>query len=214
MSLMFLAEGVLNQLSSGMNPLGALAGFAVGLMIVFLLVAIAILVYISLAHMAIARRVGMNDNLAGLAWVFGLGPLLISYIVSGAGWWPWLLLLVGYFVLYMGLMLMAVSAALGVILMILGFIALLVFTVFTIIWMCKMFKAVGRSIWFGLLPVILVVVGYLLVFMALLAPAMAIIGMLILLAAGILYLVFLGIAAWGGGGSMPVEVAKPAMRKK
>jgi len=222
MNWMFLQDlGMLNQLSatdsSALNPFGALAGAAIGLIVVFLLLFVAIWVYMALAHMAIARRAGQNDNIAGLSWVLGFGPLLIAYILSGMHWWPWLLMLIAYLLLYIGIFLVFVSPVLGILFVILGVIAVLVFLVYSIIWMCKMFKAVGRSGWFALIPIILVIVGYLLIILGLfsLIGALSVIGLLLLLAAGILYLVFIGIAAWGSGGqkSAPVSAAKPARKK-
>ncbi|OGJ21316.1 hypothetical protein A3K73_05685 [Candidatus Pacearchaeota archaeon RBG_13_36_9] len=214
---MFLADGVLSPLSSGASPLEAFAGAAVGIMVLFLLLGVAIWVYIALAHMAIARRAGQNDSISGLSWVLGFGPLLIAYILSGMHWWPWLLMLITFLLLYLGFALVLFSPVLGVLFIILSVIGFLVFGVYSIIWMCKMFKAVGRSIWFALLLVILTVVGYPLAFLGAYIQifVLSLIGLLIVLAAGILYLVFIGIAAWGSRGQARAPAAaKPAARKK
>ena len=198
------------------NMMGTFSGLFIGGLVAGLVIILALFVYLAFAHMKIAKRAGQSDGVAGTAWILGLGPVIIPYIISGMHWWPWLILTLGVFVVYIGAALTVMAAfqsmllggslgslIFGGLFMILGIIMLVIFSIFTIIWTWKMYKAVGRPGWWALLPVLLGILGYLLTFVgdfALLA-ALALVGSLLIVVAGILYLVFIGVAAWGSGGS-------------
>ncbi len=135
-----------------MDELMAIFGvmFAV-IMVVGLVLNIALYVYTSFAFMSIGRKAG--DEMAGLAWIPALGPLIIAFRASGMHWWPWLLL-IGFVIPY------------------LNAIIAIVFAVFGFIWMWKLFEKIGKPGWWPLLALIPVV-------------------------GQIIFLVLIGIAAWG-----------------
>jgi hypothetical protein len=205
MNCIFLQDlGVLNQLSPasmGGNMVSGLAGLMAGVVIIGLLIGIAIMVYLALAHMAIARKAGQSDGVAGTAWVWGIGPLIVRYIISDMHWWPWLLL-PGAYLLFIVIALFALTnTGLLIVGAILAGILLLVFYVYTVVWEWKMFEAVGRAGWWALIPVMGLVLYLLMFLLAIVTnPAVAVIGGILLLIVGIVYLVLLGIAAWGSGG--------------
>ncbi len=117
---------------------------------VFVVVAIIIYIYSSLALMTIAKKTKTEP--AWFAWI----PILNSYLLSRIAkmhWWP-ILLLIAFWIPF------------------LGFIAIIIFWVFNLIWTYKMFEAVKKPGWWALL-------------------------MLIPFFGWIIYLVLLGVAAWG-----------------
>jgi len=90
-------------------------------------------VFVSFAFMSLAKKAG--DASPGLAWIPGVGPLIIAFRASKMHWWPWLLL-VGFIIPFV------------------QFIAIPVFVVFEFIWTWKLFQAVGRPGWWTLLLII------------------------------------------------------------
>ena len=140
----------------------ALLAFGLAMFAVFAVISIAFYIYFSLTYKAIGKKANLNSP--NLAWIPGVGPLIIAYQASKMHWWPWLLLLS---------LLIGVIPIIGLIMI----IPMLVFIVFVYIWHWKMFEAIGKPGWWILISLI------------------PFIG-------GIIYLVFLGIAAWGGEGSI------------
>lgn len=138
---------------SGIESLGTNGLFALiaGMMAFFLIVGIAVWVYMSLAFRAIAIK--NKQSSPDLAWIPGVGPLIIAFRASNMHWWPWLLLI-------------------GYIVPIIGILALIVFVVYAMIWQWKLFEAIGKPGWWVLMSLI---------------PVLG----------GIVYLILLGIAAWG-----------------
>ena len=148
----------LNSSSVGMyhHPMmGAIAGgflaFVLGMLVFFLLIAILCYVYLSIVFMSIARR-GKSRFSPGIAWIPGVGPALIASDIAKMHWWPVLLLV-------------------GICLPGLGFLFVIAFAVFMVIWMWKTFEKLHRPGWWAILSVIPIV--------------------------NIVYLVLLGVAAWG-----------------
>lgn len=183
----FLQNLALNQMSD-ITDTGALLGpilaLGIAILVVVLIALIAIYIYFALAFLKIARKVGLSENVAGLAWVPFIGPMLVSYIVSGMHWWPWIVLL-------------------GLIIPILNIGVIMFLAVISIIWMWKTFEAVGRPGWWSLVVPMGGLIGFLLTF------ASPVLGVIINLIAGVAYLVFIGIAAWGSGAQQAVKPAKP-----
>ncbi|MFW6014622.1 MAG: hypothetical protein ACOCQG_05585 [Candidatus Nanoarchaeia archaeon] len=133
------------------NVFGAFgAGFMV-LWVLWLILMIGLYVYTSFAFMRIGEKA--KDSTPGLAWIPYVGPVLIAYRSSGMHWWPWLLLI-------------------GILIPILGFFALIAFTVFMFIWYWKLFEAIGKPGWWPLMALI---------------PGVGI----------LIFLILVGIAAWG-----------------
>lgn len=109
------------------------AGFlAIGAMFLFLyfLFLVGAYVFTSLMFKSLAKKAG--DSSPNLAWIPGVGPLIIAFRASKMHWWPWLLLI-------------------GMIIPFVGIIAMIVFVVFELIWIWKLFEAVGRPGWWTLL---------------------------------------------------------------
>jgi hypothetical protein len=100
----------------------------------------AVYVYMSLAFMAIAKKAKLDSP--GLAWIPGVGPLIIAFQTAKMHWWPWLLLI--------SLLLMWIPF-IGILIY---FIAIITFAVYAIIWQWKMFEAVDKPGWWILLALI------------------------------------------------------------
>ncbi|MEK6890056.1 MAG: hypothetical protein AABW82_03780 [Nanoarchaeota archaeon] len=124
-----------------------IASFAI---ILFFLV-LALYIYTSCAFMAIARRVKCAYS-PGIAWIPLVGPALISSSIAKMPWWPMLFFL-------------------GIFIPVFGFLFLIVFVVYSTIWMWKTFEALNRPGWWAIFAII---------------PLL-----------NVVYYVLLGIAAWG-----------------
>ena len=124
------------------GALGGLFAMFAGMIVVFLIILVAIWIYMSLAFTAIAKKANLSSP--GIAWIPGLGPAIIAYRTSQMHWWPWLLLI-------------------GLIIPFVNFIAMIIFGVYAIIWQWKMFEAIGKPGWWALIclitPVNLVMYG-------------------------------------------------------
>lgn len=127
-------------------PAGMIAGdgtvaaglLALGATFLFLyfLISVGAYVFTSLMFKSLAKKAG--DSSPNLAWIPGVGPLIIAFRASKMHWWPWLLLI-------------------GVIIPFVGIIAMIAFVVFEIIWLWKLLEAVGRPGWWVLLMFIPIV---------------------------------------------------------
>jgi|SRR3989344_5022244 len=115
---------------------GAFMGLIFAFLVVFILIAITIYIYTSLAYMAIAKKTKTTP--AGIAWIPSIGPAILSAKIAKMHWWPILLLLVVW-------------------IPIVGWIAAVVYTVFFIIWSWKVFEAVKRPGWWAILSLIPIV---------------------------------------------------------
>jgi len=109
---------------------GTLVAIILGYFFVMLMVNILVYVFSSLAFMAIGKKANLNSP--GLAWIPGLGPILIPFLASKMHRWPWLLLIGGLIPL-------------------IGIIPMIVFSVYTIIWHWKMFEAINKPGWWAIL---------------------------------------------------------------
>lgn len=118
------------------SAMGGLFALAIGLVIFVIAVMIALYIYMSLAFTAIARKAKLSSP--GIAWIPGVGPIIIAFRASEMHWWPWLLLI-------------------GCFIPIVNIFAGIAFTVFTIIWMWKMFEEIKKPGWWTILMLIPVV---------------------------------------------------------
>jgi hypothetical protein len=118
--------------ASGAIAAGVMA-FILGMLVALLIIGAILWVYTSFAYMAIAKKA--KQDMPGLAWIPGVGPMIIAFQTADMPWWPWLLLI-------------------GMIIPILGFIALLVFAVYAVIWQWKMFEKIGKPGWWSILCLI------------------------------------------------------------
>ncbi len=136
--------------------LGVLAGalIALGILVIIALVSL-IYIYKSLAFMYIGKNA--KDSLAPLAWIPYVGNTIIAYRASGMHWWPWIF--IGIYLLIMWPMMFFDSLIFSTIAILSG----LVYAVFFIIWLWKLFEKVNWPGWLALLYIIpvvdLVVIG-------------------------------------------------------
>ena len=145
MSSLFLVTdpNSVNISSADIASLTSTPGFwtmIVAFFAIFLLIFVAIWIYQSLAYMSIARKA--KQRLPGLAWIPGIGPLIISFRASKMNWWPWLLLI--------GLIFAHFAPVIYV-------IAMIVFAVYSVIWNWKMFERIHKPGWWALLCLIPIV---------------------------------------------------------
>ena len=134
---------------SGMPALGSLLAIFAAWMFLAIIVIVGIYIYMSFAYMSIAKK--NKQTSPGLAWIPGVGPLIVAYKSSRMHWWPWLLLI-------------------GLVIPVVGFVALIVFAVFDVVWHWKLFEAIKKPGWWAVFMVI---------------PLL-----------NIVFLIFVGIAAW------------------
>ena len=135
MSFLSLETLPIDSLLTG-GSLGVIMALITGFLILFLIVIILVYVYMSLAYMAIARKA--KYSMPGLAWIPGLGPLIVTNRISGMHWWP-LLLLIGIWIPFI------------------GSILALVVGVFSIIWLWKTFEVIKKPGWWAILCIIPIV---------------------------------------------------------
>ena len=135
--------------ATGMYPMGSILAIVAAWMFLFVLIGIGLYIYMSFVYMAIAKK--NKQSSPGLAWIPGVGPIIIAYKSSKMHWWPWLLLI-------------------GILIPLVGFVALIVFAVFSVIWHWKLFEAIKKPGWWAVFMVI---------------PLL-----------NIVFLIFVGIAAW------------------
>ena len=129
----FLQSAAIDQNALGT---GALMAF-IGAFLVFALVIIIVFyLFSSFAYMAIAKK-GKYPS-PGIAWIPGIGPVIITWKLSKMHWWPFLLI-IWEFIPFIGA---AFSLAFGV---------------FSIIWHWKTFEAIGKPNWWAILLIIPVV---------------------------------------------------------
>lgn len=167
---------------------GGLMALGIGMIIGLAVLVIAFYVYLGFAFMHISRRA--KKGTPGLAWIPFVGPLIVTYQISGMHWWPWLLLLspILLFTTY---------------LIPLVFVATAVFWIFCLIWMWKTFEAVGRPGWWVIVPLIGGVLAII-----------PVVGRIIYGLSALAYFVFIGLAAWGGKKKAPKKTAKPKRKRR
>lgn len=169
---------------------GSLLGAMASILIVMMVIIVAIYIFVSFAYMSIAKRLGKTKPI-GISWIPGFGPLIICWHASGMNWYSWLLLPV-FYVLYMLIAFLGLfgSTAVLIVLAVLTGITGLVFLGFFSAWSWKMFGALGRPGWWGLMHLI-PVIGIAIFYLSFL------VGIVISVLGVILEFVILGIAAWG-----------------
>jgi hypothetical protein len=121
---------VLNSMSSG------LWAFLAGMLLLVFILAIAVYIYMGFAFMTIGKKAKLKTP--ELAWIPGVGPLIIAFQISKMHWWPWLLI-IGMFIPFVNP------------------IFTIVFVVFVVIWEWKMFEKLKRPGWWALLCLIPIV---------------------------------------------------------
>jgi len=112
---------------------GDLLALIMGMMFFFIIVSIIVYVYMGFAFMAIARKARLRTP--GLAWIPGIGPMIIAYQTSEMHWWPWLLFI-------------------GVLIPFIDSFALIALVVMFTIWQWKMFESIKKPGWWAILCLI------------------------------------------------------------
>ena len=186
-------------------------GFAFlgALFLISVIIGIAGYIYMGLAYMKIGQKSGIT--MAGLSWIPGLGPMLVAQRCARMHWWPFLLLLIPIigvvYLIVIGATALVPSMVDGsvapgttpdfgvlgagfLIVFLLTLLVALVLMIFNIVWHYKMFISVGRPGWWPVLAFLIGLPGFI-----------PLIGLVFSLASFVLLVVFLGIAAWGKGGS-------------
>jgi hypothetical protein len=113
-----------------------LLALIMGMIVIFIIVGIAIYVYLSFAFTTIGRKAKLKTP--ELAWIPIVGPAIVAFQTSKMHWWPWLLLI-------------------GTLIPVIGFIFSITFAVFAVIWYWKMFEKIKRPGWWALLCLIPIV---------------------------------------------------------
>lgn len=134
MNILFLQEAALN---AGDAAIGG--GIVAALMVMFavmMLIMVVLYIYLGFVYMAIGKKA--KYPLYGLAWIPGIGPLIVTNRIADMHWWP-ILLLAGFWIPIVGQLLMLALA------------------VFSTIWLWKTFEAVDRPGWWALLCLIPIV---------------------------------------------------------
>ena len=132
----FLASSSLTNIYGSGASNGGILAIILHMVLVSLIIGLAAYLYMSFAYMAIAKKA--KQSTPGLAWIPGVGPLIIAYKESNMHWWPWLLL-IGYFIPFIGI------------------ITGIIFLVYVIIWHWKLFEAIGKEGWWAILLIIPIV---------------------------------------------------------
>jgi hypothetical protein len=165
------AENIAENFSMAPEVIAGLAAIFTGFFFAFILVVIALYIYLSFAYMAIGKKAKVSAP--GIAWIPGIGPTIIAFKASKMSSWPWWLLLS---------ILIAWIPILGQIVYV---ICILIFAVYTYIWSWKLFEAVRKPGWWALIPLVSII------------GLIPVIGWVIWLVGVIVYFVLIGITAWG-----------------
>lgn len=107
-----------------------LAGMAFLLSGIGILIGIIVWVYTSYAFMVIAQKTKYPTP--GIAWIPGIGPMIIAAQVAKMHWWPILLILL-FWIPFV------------------NFVAMIVLVVYMVLWMWKVAEARKHPGWWGLL---------------------------------------------------------------
>ncbi|MEM1535208.1 MAG: hypothetical protein QW199_00490 [Candidatus Pacearchaeota archaeon] len=124
------------------------------MLVTFLLIilTIALYIYISFAFMAIAKK--GKYKWPGIAWIPGIGPLLIASQLAKMHWWPLLLFIplvisLALFSSFLPLLLIISFEATLVLILIAG-ISYILLCIYSVIWLWKTFKLLGRPGWWAI----------------------------------------------------------------
>ena len=150
MNMVFLETLVSNYTSSETAFAAGLVAVFAAFFLFFFFLSLIIYVYLSFAYMHIGKKARVHAP--GIAWIPGIGPLLIAFKASKMNAWPWWLLLSS---------LLAFIPFAG---MFIYFIGMITFGIYAFIWHWKMFEAIGKPGWFAILMLIpivnLIVLGF------------------------------------------------------
>ena len=172
---------------------------ALGIGIIFLLVLIAIAAYIfmSFAFMRLGKKT--NQQNSALAWIPGVGPLIIAFNATKNDVKPWWALLIGFVTALISMIFFVIGGSsnvamiiIGVVILIAALVFLVYFSVYTYIWNWKLFIAVKKPGWWALIPLFSIPFSMLGII-----PFIGIVFTIISYLLSFWYLAMVGIAAWG-----------------
>ena len=133
--MIFLETVDLTNFAAG-GIAGGLVALALAFMVFIAIVIVALYLYSSFAYMAIARKAKYKHP--GIAWIPGVGPLIVTNRIARMHWWP--------FLLFAGFMIPVI-----------GFVAIIMLSVFQIVWLWKTFEKLKRPGWWAILCLIPIV---------------------------------------------------------
>ena len=170
----------------GMSPFGNLLMYATGIMIVGFLILLGVYIYASIAYKKIGDKAGVSGS--GIAWLIGVGPLVIIYQASKKHWWPFAMVGLSYF---LAMIFAALSPIVSAILIFGSFAILLIKF---IQWEWHTYVNIGKPGMWSLYPIFVGVLG---VIVALISNKLAVVGSILAIIAVILQFIYVGMAAWG-----------------
>jgi len=143
--------GLNESATAGVDP-SVIMGFMMIFFLIIFVIGIISYVFFSWAMMTTAKR--MKTGSPWLAWI-PVANFVLKAKMAKMHWWPMISFAAGLAVFFIGGLFMAFQlATVGMILFILGGIALLVFCVFSVIWDWKICVARKRPGWWALLPLV------------------------------------------------------------
>jgi hypothetical protein len=191
--LNFPLTGRLTDYGSSIDSSGILSSMinkSTGIIIAFILISLALYIYLSFAYSRIGAKAGLSSP--GISWMPSFGKLAVIFECSRMHWWPFLILTIGTF---LGYLLVMISWLIGLIVLIATIITLLVMIT---IWHWKTYQAVRKPGWWALVPVLSGIFGFIIAIIGafLGISILNVIGLIIMILGVIAHLVFAGIAAW------------------
>lgn len=166
----------------GIDFLGPKTIISLIFLLILLLILLIFYIYISSAFSSLAKKKDFSHP--GVAWIPIIGPFIIMSNLAKMHWWPILLLIFVPFKI-IPIMFLPFPILITMILGYFGLVALLALTIFSFIWMWKTFNAVNRPGWwvlFNLVPIL----------------------------GNIIFLILLGVAAWGNKELPTTKQSKPS----
>lgn len=172
-----------------------LAGIMLAYMGLFSIFVLALYIYSGFAFMYIGKKAKVKYP--GLSWIPGIGPILVAFFAAKGKATPWWVLLGSFIGYLIGAVLNVIGVFLpvlmiiGTIIMVIVGIGFIYFAVYEYIWMWKMFEAVERPGWWGIIPLFAIpfaLIG--------LIPVLSLPAFLVELLIIVWFYVVVGIAAW------------------
>ncbi|HIH31935.1 TPA: hypothetical protein HA235_04460 [Candidatus Woesearchaeota archaeon] len=151
-------------------------------------------VYQSLAFMKIAQKLKTKNP--WLAWI-PVANSVLQANMAGMHWWPVLLYAVLLF-FYIIMFIFALFQNITVVNIIsfITYIPSIIISVYTLIWLWRIYEKVSRPGYWAILPVIVIFFFTALLFLSTLYPAFLVISIIGIILGIILQMLFLGVAAW------------------
>jgi hypothetical protein len=191
-------------LTSGESTSSATIGLIMVIILIMFLAMIGLYVYTSLALMRIAKKTKTEP--AWLAWI-PIGNSVLLSRIAAMHWWPVLLYIPAFVSLIIAALLNHfTSPVAGMIFIVLYYLIIAAFTVYSTIWLWKMYEKVGRPGGWAVLPLGLGIFGMIFILAGgSTATYTSLIGWIISLIGIVMSLIFMGVAAWGNTRPIPIR---------